>query len=192
MARLTCCYLYGCSIHVCNPCNTSVLVMSHFSVLHLDHQSSKFASLCSLFWVFIISLHSQMHRFPVFCAMMTPRFILLVVASLCLLDIYNVGLLVHAQIIRFDCRKDGLFKLVARNTKLQGSQILLMTTSLVSLSQCAKLCVDKSLCMSLNYNPIATDCELLVESRNPIGNRTLSSISDWKHYEPVTRVSYLR
>ncbi len=122
---------------------------------------------------------------------MTPRILVLFVTSLCLLDVLNIGILVRAQIFRYECRKDGLFKLVARNAKLESSQILLMTTSLVSLSQCAKLCVDEIFCMSLNYNPITTDCEILIESRNPLGNKTLSSIPGWKHYEPVmNRVSY--
>ena len=97
---------------------------------------------------------------------------------------------VCVQIHRSSCRKDSLFKIAARNSKLNGG--LISSINVTDLSSCVKSCLDTDTCQSVNYlddginNPT---CELL-NAMLP-GSGSLVSSSGWKFYQPVnTTVSF--
>ena len=89
------------------------------------------------------------------------------------------------EIFRFPCKKDAVFKLVKRNSRLDAS--IASTTVAQTLSICAKNCIDISLCKSFNYNADSKSCEALSGSRMTVGDAKLLTTGSWKHYEPVEK-----
>lgn len=93
---------------------------------------------------------------------------------------------VKTEIFRNGCRRDGKFKLVERNVRLDVD--VASTIVAQSLSICAKACVDNIVCNSFNYNTNSKLCEVLLETRSMVGDSKLITASSWKHYEPVKQV----
>ena len=97
----------------------------------------------------------------------------------------------QGEIFRYSCRKDGLFKLIARDTKLKTT--VNSTEKAKSLSLCAKYCIANNQCRSFNYQQSANQCEILQENKTTSITGTFSSASGWKHYAPIQgQVSYSR
>ena len=90
------------------------------------------------------------------------------------------------QIFRSSCRKDALFKVTRRNAKLRNSTLASQQTN--SLSRCAKLCINSKSCISINFNKMIGQCELLEKNST---TATAELHVDWSHYEPVSMVRNL-
>eukprot|EP00794_Sanderia_malayensis_P014223 gene14223-15706_t len=112
---------------------------------------------------------------------MLPRIsvILIIGIALTLLQPQTV-----AQIFRNTCTRDGLFKIVQRDSRLDA--VVLESVSVKSLAHCAKVCIDNQQCKSINYKTGTVKlCEVLSQSRQELGEVGLKTKSGWKHYEPV-------
>ena len=92
------------------------------------------------------------------------------------------------EIYRQSCRRDALFKLSARNSKLEVIPISLVTVD--SLSLCARMCVRENACKSINYNVFNKSCEVLSKSKWEVGNVMLKNADNWRHYEPISYEVY--
>ena len=88
------------------------------------------------------------------------------------------------EIYRMSCRRDALFKLSARNSKLEVTPISMETVD--NLSLCARMCVHENTCKSINYNVFNKSCEVLSKSRLEVGNDMLKNADNWRQYEPIT------
>eukprot|EP00794_Sanderia_malayensis_P014221 gene14221-15704_t len=89
-----------------------------------------------------------------------------------------------AQIFRNTCTRDGLFKIVQRDSRLDA--VVLESVRVKSLAHCAKVCIDNQQCKSINYKTGTVKlCEVLSQSRQELGEVGLKTQSGWKHYEPV-------
>ncbi|XP_065051586.1 uncharacterized protein LOC135681186 isoform X2 [Rhopilema esculentum] len=87
------------------------------------------------------------------------------------------------QIYRGNCRKESLFKIGGRGTRLDANIISSKTSSRLSL--CAKSCIDEASCKSFNYNVVALICQLLSKDKNDVGAEKLLAVEGWNHYQPV-------
>ena len=87
------------------------------------------------------------------------------------------------EIYRMSCRKDALFKLSARNSKLQVIPISMVAVD--NLSLCARMCIHENTCKSLNYNVFNKSCEILSKSKSEVGNDMIKNADNWRHYEPI-------
>ena len=95
--------------------------------------------------------------------------------------IFNTCVNLAFEIYRSSCRTDVLFKISNRDYKLDmGADKML---AIPSLSQCARKCVKRESCKSINYNPNSYECELLNASKSN-GGSLVASVG-WKHYEPL-------
>ena len=94
------------------------------------------------------------------------------------------------EIYRQSCRRDALFKLSARNSKLEVIPISMVTVD--NLSLCARMCVHKNTCKSINYNVFNKSCEVLSKSRLEVGNDVLKNADNWRHYEPIANEVYVK
>ena len=87
------------------------------------------------------------------------------------------------EIYRKSCRRDALFKLSARNSKLEVTPISMVTVD--NLSLCARMCVHENTCKSINYNVFNKSCEVLSKSKLEVGNDMVKNADNWRHYEPI-------
>eukprot|EP00795_Rhopilema_esculentum_P013208 gene13208-4024_t len=87
------------------------------------------------------------------------------------------------QIYRGNCRKESLFKIGGRGTRLDANIISSKTSSRLSL--CAKSCIDEASCKSFNYNVVALICQLLSKDKNDVGAEKLLAVEGWNYYQPV-------
>ena len=81
------------------------------------------------------------------------------------------------------CRRDALFKLSARNSKLQVIPISMVAVD--NLSLCARMCIHENTCKSVNYNVFNKSCEILSKSKSEVGNDMIKNADNWRHYEPI-------
>ena len=91
---------------------------------------------------------------------------------------------VCVQFHRSGCRKETVFKIAARNSKLGHS--LISSSEVKDISHCVKLCLDNNSCQSVNYLDDKSNkptCELLGSVFS--GNGSLISSNGWKFYQPV-------
>ena len=88
-----------------------------------------------------------------------------------------------ADITRNSCRKDGLFKLINGNIRLDATA--LKTVKVKSLVFCAKECLDTSTCRSFNYKQSTRMC--VVFASNKATNGSMISSDGWNYYEPVRK-----
>ena len=98
--------------------------------------------------------------------------------------LYTMGRLNNnAEIYRSPCRGNGIFQLVADNTRLDAS----VTETVVAhtLLMCSMKCIADVLCKSLNYNAKTKGCEKLSGTRLADGKSKLIAANSWGHYEPV-------
>ena len=87
------------------------------------------------------------------------------------------------QIYRGNCRKESLFKIGGRGTRLDANIISSKTSPRLSL--CAKSCIDETSCKSFNYNVVALICQLLSKDKNDVGVEKLVAVDGWNHYQPI-------
>ena len=87
------------------------------------------------------------------------------------------------EIYRMSCRKDALFKLSARNSKLQVIPISMVAVD--NLSLCARMCIHENTCKSINYNVFNKSCEILSKNKSDVGNDMIKNADNWRHYEPI-------
>eukprot|EP00794_Sanderia_malayensis_P014222 gene14222-15705_t len=89
-----------------------------------------------------------------------------------------------AQIFRNTWKRDGWFKIVQRDSRLDA--VVLESVSVTSLAHCANVCIGNEQCKSINYKTGTVKlCEVLSQSRQELGEVGLKTKSGWKHYEPV-------
>ena len=100
-----------------------------------------------------------------------------------LITFCNFVVVSGVQIYRGNCRKESLFKIGGRGTRLDGNIISSKTSSKLSL--CAKSCIDETSCKSFNYNVVALICQLLSKDKNDVGVEKLVAAQGWNHYHPV-------
>ena len=89
------------------------------------------------------------------------------------------------QIFRNPCRRDTLFKLENRHSKLSSDKLLSLVVP--ALAHCARGCLRDSNCLSLNYQPFVSsqvNCELLAGNKTTTG-AVIQSSTGWIHYSPV-------
>ena len=93
------------------------------------------------------------------------------------------------EIHRMSCRRHAMFKISARNSKLDV--IPISTKTMQHLSLCAKMCLGENTCKTLNYNAQLKSCEALSQTKQEAGNNKTTSANGWDYYEPVIyEVSY--
>ena len=90
---------------------------------------------------------------------------------------------------RSQCRKDAIFKLTDKNTKVV--QNISRNFPAATLSHCARACLGDHTCKSINYSPSASfltpenNCETLTTTKYESSQSMLSSQNGWNHYEPL-------
>ena len=117
------------------------------------------------------------------------------ISLLSTIELFVINVLISnsvcVQIHRSTCRKETLFKIAGRNSKLSGG--LISSIVVKALSSCVKSCLNTDACQSVNYlddfnNPT---CELLNTTLS--GGGSLVSINGWRFYQPVnTTVSFFK
>ena len=86
------------------------------------------------------------------------------------------------QIYRSECRRDVLFKIAARNARLDV--VTISIKALARLHLCAKACLDESACKSINYNAVTGSCHTLSRNRQDVSSDKMKSDDGWNFYQP--------
>ena len=88
-----------------------------------------------------------------------------------------------SEVYRISCRRDALFKMSAKNSKLEVVPISIST--LQQLYLCARLCLSVNACKCFNYNVHTKSCEALSKNKQEVGNDKLKNAENWNYYEPI-------
>ena len=88
-----------------------------------------------------------------------------------------------SEINQMSCRRDTMFRLLTRNSKL--NVVPIFTKTMEHLSFCTHECLSENACKSFNYNAQSKSCEALSKTRQEAGDDKTKYADGWDYYEQV-------